>query len=78
MPTITYRKGPLGYAVLHDGVAVGRISDRRNFKCWQVSVPNLNPANAVSDGVLFQGKTTFATLAEAKKAVEIALTASTV
>lgn len=68
--TVTYRKGPLGYAVLKDGAPVGRIADRRNHGCWQVSVPGLNATEATAGGKLFRGTTTFPTLAAAKSAVE--------
>lgn len=74
---VTYRKGPLGYAVVMDGKPVGRIASyQRNHGRWQVNVPGLNAANATQDGKLFRGVTTFPTLAQAKKAVEWVLLSS--
>jgi len=65
---LTYRKGPLGYAVLLDGKPWGSIKDYRNHGGWQVRVPTLNPAEAVKGG-MFQGKTVFPTVAAAKAAI---------
>jgi hypothetical protein len=69
MARLTYRKGPLGVAVLRDGKPWGSIKNRGAWG-WQVNVPGLNAATAVADGKLFQGKTVFPTLAKAKAAVE--------
>jgi hypothetical protein len=67
---VTYRKGPLGYAVLLVGKPVWLIRDVRNMDCgWQVSVPGLNSTDAMRRGS-FRGETLFSKFASAKAAVE--------
>lgn len=69
MAEITYRRGPLGYAVLLDGKPWGSIKNRLPHG-WQVNVPTLNPSTATRGGRLFRGSTVFATVAAAKAAVK--------
>jgi hypothetical protein len=65
---LSFRRGPLGYAVLVDGKPVGSIKNRRP-RGWQVNVPWLNAATATAGGNLFQGTTVFPTAASARAAV---------
>jgi len=70
---LTYRKGPLGYAVSLNGKPYGRIRDVRQHGGWQVSVPTLNATIAMKEHGMFSGKTVFRTVTEAKKAIEESL-----
>jgi hypothetical protein len=67
---LTYRKGPLGYAVLLDGKPFGRIRDVRQHGGWQVSVPTLRPSG------FGRGKTLFPTVRAAKAAIANSLNRS--
>lgn len=71
MPAIRYTKGPIGLAVSVDGRPVGVIKDlRRSARCWQVSVTGLKATVEATTAARRKGRTVFATLTEAKAAVE--------
>lgn len=64
--TVTYRKGPLGYAVVSGGKPIGSIRDVRQHGGWLVSIEGFRPSTSSA----FRGQHVFPSLSSAKAAVE--------